>query len=116
MLAIMPVVVIFPPSLCEAGSSLDEHLEKLIRALGEAINDTVHESAEVSAALERIRAAGYDVFLVLEATIALKEKATESEAASLSFKEIPVEERLAEISDEDRRFLRALKIKFDNEE
>ena len=95
---------------------MDEHLEKLIRALGEAINDSVNESDEVNAAMERIRSAGYDVFLVLEATIAFKEKDAESEAESLSFKEIPIEERLAEISDEDRRFLKALKIKFDNEE
>lgn len=95
---------------------MDKHLEKLIRALGEAINDTVNESAEVNTAMERIRAAGYDVFLVLEATIAFNEKTAESQGEALTLKATPLEERLAEISDEDRRFLRALKIKFDNDE
>ena len=59
---------------------MDENLEKLIRELGEAINDAINESDEIHEAMERIRASGADVMLILEATIAFKEKpATEEE-------------------------------------
>lgn len=93
---------------------MDEYLEKLIRELGEAINDAVEESDDIHAALERIRAYGHDVFLVLEATIAYKER--EDEQTPPPFREIPIEQRLAEISREDRQFLKSLNIKFDNDE
>jgi hypothetical protein len=98
---------------------LEENLEKLIRELGETINNTINESEEIHEAMERIRATGNDVMLVLEATIAFKEKPNGAEGNGESqpgFKEIPVEQRLAEISQEDRQFLRSLNIKFDNDE
>jgi hypothetical protein len=94
---------------------LDEYLEKLIRELGEAINDAVQESDEVYEAMERIRAAGHEVMLMLEATIAFKEKPDDDEE-SPPFREIPIEQRLAEISHEDRQFLKSLNIKFDKDE
>jgi len=95
---------------------LDQHLEKLIRELGEAINDAVQESDEVHDAMERIRASGHEVLLMLEATIAFKEKPANGEEELPPFKEIPIEQRLAEISHEDRQFLRSLNIKFDSDE
>jgi hypothetical protein len=95
---------------------LDEHLQKLIRELGEAINDAVQESEEVSKALERIRAAGHEVLLVLEATIAFKDKPADGEEGQMEPKEISIEERLADISHEDRQFLKSLNIKFDKDE
>ena len=95
---------------------MDEYLQKLIRELGEAINSAVQESEEVNDALERIRAAGHDVLLVLEATIAFKDKPADSEDESSAFKEISIEERLADISNEDRQFLKSLNIKFDKDD
>ncbi len=92
---------------------MDEHLEKLIRELGEAINDAIEESDDINVALERIRAYGHDVFLVLEATIAYKEREGEEKPP---IREISVEQRLAEISPEDRQFLKSLNIKFDKDE
>jgi hypothetical protein len=95
---------------------LDEHLQKLIRKLGEAINSAVQGSEEVNEALERLREAGHEVLLVLEATIAFKDKNAEGEDESLPVKEISIEERLADISHEDRQFLKSLNIKFDKDE
>jgi hypothetical protein len=95
---------------------LDEHLQKLIRELGEAINDAVQESEAVSDALERIRAAGHEVLLVLEATIAFKDKPADGEGSQMESKEISIEERLADISHEDRQFLKSLNIKFDKDD
>ncbi len=95
---------------------MDEKLEKLIRELGEAINEAINESEEIHEAMERIRATGNDVLLVLEATIAFKEKPAGDEKERPEFRDISVEQRLSEISYEDRQFLKSLNIKFDNEE
>jgi len=97
-------------------SRLDDHLQRLIRELGEAINSAIEDSDEINRALERIRALGHDVFLVLEATIAFKDKEGENKNEAPAYKEISIEQRLAEISNEDRQFLKSLNIKFDSDE
>jgi hypothetical protein len=88
----------------------------LIRKLGEAINDAINESEEIHEAMERIRESGADVMLILEATIAFKEKSAAEEQERPVLRDISIEQRLAEISFEDRQFLKSLNIKFDNEE
>ena len=99
---------------------MDENLERLIRELGEAINDAINESEEIHEAMERIRATGAEVMLILEATIAFKEKpvteGSAEEEEKPKFRDISIEQRLAEVSHEDRQFLRSLNIKFDNDE
>jgi hypothetical protein len=95
---------------------VDENLEKLIRKLGDAINDAINESEEIHEAMEQIRASGADVMLILEATIAFKEKPAAEEEEKPKFRDISIEQRLAEISYEDRQFLKSLNIKFDNDE
>jgi hypothetical protein len=94
---------------------LDEYLQKLVRELGEAINDSINNSDAVNDALERIRATGNDVLLVLEATIAFKEKPPELFGADATLGGTEAEERFDNLSHEDRQFLRSLKIKFDEE-
>jgi hypothetical protein len=93
---------------------LDEHLQRLVRELGEAINDSVNNSDAVNDAMERIRATGNDVFLVLEATIAFKEKPP-TPGDELTAAPVPAEERFDNLSHEDQQFLKSLKIKFDDE-
>ena len=95
---------------------LDEYLQKLVRELGEAINDAINDSDEITRAIERLRAAGHNVVLMLEATIAFTDDPEKPKEEPLVFEEIPIEQRLAQISDEDRQFLRSLKIKFDNDD
>ena len=43
-----------------------------MQELGEAINSSLSESDEIAEVISRIKAGGYDVFLVLEATIGLQ--------------------------------------------
>ena len=87
---------------------MDEEIQKLVRQLGEAINDSINESRSVNAALDQLRRAGHDAFLVLEATIAFKDKpATADGEPDLS---------LGELSKEDQQFLRSLNIRLDTEE
>jgi len=48
---------------------VDEPLKNLMQELGNAINDSLSESDRIAEAIGEIKRAGYDVFLVLEATI-----------------------------------------------
>lgn len=83
---------------------MDQELQNLVRKLGEAINDSINKSGEVDAALETLRAAGHEVVLVLEATIAFKDKIPPDSTGSFPT-----------LTYEDRQFLRNLKIRLENE-
>ena len=48
---------------------VDEHLKELMQELGNAINESLSDSDRIAAAIGEIKREGYDVFLVLEATI-----------------------------------------------
>ena len=48
---------------------VDDNLKRLVKELGEAINQAVADSDRISEVMDRIKASGNDVFLVLEATI-----------------------------------------------
>lgn len=50
---------------------LDQTLRQLVQRLGEAIHDTVSESEQIAGVVQEIRQHGYDVLLMLEATIGL---------------------------------------------
>ena len=88
-------------------------MQKLVRELGEAINRSLEDSDDIAIARERIRDAGHEVYLVLEATIVLGDL---QEDAPPPRNQISVEQRLAEISHEDKQFLKSMNIKFDNDE
>lgn len=90
---------------------MDKHLEKLLSELAQAINDAAQNSDEVNAALERIQALGTEVRLSVEVTLAVQESLVPPPTRNLS-----IEDRLKEISSEDRKFLRSLNIKFDQDE
>ncbi|MFN8007010.1 MAG: hypothetical protein U0V70_08320 [Terriglobia bacterium] len=86
-----------------------------MKELGTAINDTLSSSDKISEAISRIRGAGYDVFLVLEATIGFnKHQEQTSEELDLS-KEQESVARL-DITSQDVKFLKSLKISIDDKE
>lgn len=91
---------------------MDDELKELMKELGEAINHSVAESDEISEVMSRIKAGGYDVFLVLEATIGFNQR----EGAS---KPAPPNEYTStgelEITSQDLKFLRSLRIKVNGE-
>jgi len=45
-----------------------------MQELGEAINTSLSDSDEIAEVISRIKAGGYDVFLVLEATIGINQR------------------------------------------
>jgi len=48
---------------------MDPELKKLMKELGDAINESLSKSEEISRVVSLIKATGRDIFLVLEATI-----------------------------------------------
>lgn len=62
---------------------INPRIKELIQLLGEAIHDSVSESDQISGVVRDIRAEGFDVLLMLEATIGLNEVGSdESEEVS----------------------------------
>jgi hypothetical protein len=107
---------------------VEEKLKTLMQELGNAINESLSDSDRIAAAIGEIRRAGYDVFLVLEATIGFN-KRDEAEADSDTDGEMaeaeaegPVErssiregKTRIKWTSQDQKFLRALKIAVDDE-
>src|SRR6201985_1569966 len=58
----------------EAG--MNARVRKLIEQLGEAIHESVSESEQIAGVVQNIRSQGFDVLLMLEATIGLNELET----------------------------------------
>ena len=61
--------------------ALNQQVKELIQKLGEAIHESVSESDQISGVVREIREQGFDVLLMLEATIGLNEVAEDAEAA-----------------------------------
>jgi uncharacterized protein (UPF0335 family) len=53
--------------------ALNQQVKDLIQKLGEAIHESVSESDQISGVVREIREQGFDVLLMLEATIGLNE-------------------------------------------
>lgn len=104
---------------------MEDRLKELMQELGNAINESLSDSDRIAAAIGEIKRAGYDVFLVLEATIGFNKREdgddedidTESEIESKP-KVIPRQfESTGKVkwTSQDQKFLRALKISLDEE-
>ena len=104
---------------------MEEPLKHLMQELGNAINDSLSESDRIAEAIGEIKRAGYDVFLVLEATIGFNRRDDNSADSSTDDEpdiEVSEEPRRGfettgkiKFTTQDHRFLRALKIAVDDE-
>jgi hypothetical protein len=81
-------------------------LRELIQQLGEAIHESVIESEQIAGVVQDIRRHGFDVLLMLEATIGLNE--VSSKEADAGDAEESTEE--APFTQNDRDWLRSLRI------
>jgi hypothetical protein len=87
---------------------MDEQTKKLAEEVGTAINESVQGSTSVAAAIERLREAGFEMELTLKLEIGLRPQShneTGSEA-----------EGSLDLTEEDLRVLRSMKIKIEPEE
>jgi hypothetical protein len=92
---------------------VDHELKKLMKELGEAINEAVAESDRISDVMSRIKAGGHDVFLLLEATIGFNQR--EARAAPVRQNELKSPGEL-EITSQDLKFLRSMRIAVNEED
>ena len=95
---------------------MSEPFQELIQRLGHAINDSILGSEAVDSALDEIRAAGIDVFLVLEATICVRPKTPEGAEALEQQVSEEDDSPALDITAEDKNFLKRLRISVDVEE
>ena len=58
---------------------LDDKIKQLLRELGSAINDSISNSEDVNEHIQRIRDEGYNLYVVLDATIGLNKLGEEEE-------------------------------------
>jgi uncharacterized protein (UPF0335 family) len=94
---------------------MNSRVRKLIEQLGEAIHESVSESEQIAGVVQNIRSQGFDVLLMLEATIGLNEVETQpSEEADASKPEIV--EGGKPFSAQDVSFLRSLRISVEGDD
>ena len=61
--------------------ALDDKVRAYLRDLGAALNEAVSSSEKVHEILAKVKAEGYGVYLVLDATVALEKRGRRSSAA-----------------------------------
>jgi hypothetical protein len=95
---------------------LDDNFKRLIKELGQAINESLADSDTISEVMGRIRAAGYDLFLVLEVTIGFNKQ---GETSTLHRQKLIPEDDSVDpgfnLTPEDAQFLRSLRIVVEND-
>jgi hypothetical protein len=86
---------------------LSDETKQIVQDLGAAINAAVENSSRVAESIERLREAGYEMELTLRLEIGLRphEQMTETH-----------DDAALDLTDEDRRTLRRMKIRIDTDE
>ena len=96
------------------GGSVDQQLKQLMKELGDAINESLADSDAISEVVSRIKENGYDIFLVLEATIGVSkpgEKTPDKTSLVTTLSSNPE----LKVNDQDLKFLKSLRIKVEDD-
>lgn len=88
--------------------ALNQKVKNLIQKLGEAIHESVSESEDIAVVVNNIREQGFDVLLMLEATIGLNEVEADDAEAEVGAAD-PVD---GPFTPNDLNFLKSLRISF----
>lgn len=91
-------------------------LRELIQQLGEAIHESVIESEQIAGVVQDIREYGFDVLLMLEATIGLNEVEKDGEPGEDAEDENEEKSAPTEFTQNDLSFLRSLRISIEGED
>ena len=94
-----------------------EDLKRLVQELAATIQRTLAESPQIGHCLNRMRAEGYEVSLVLEATIGFNRTGARDrqEVSRFDFRVEKPDPAELEMTPLDKKFLRSLKIAVDDE-
>ena len=91
---------------------MEQRLQHLIKRLGGAIDQSLSRSESISEVIGEIRKEGYDVVLVLEATIGFNKR---QEQSSRTQSPVLTQEDLdSSLTEQDQQFLKALSIRLDD--
>ena len=86
---------------------INDEAKQIVEELGAAINSAVEKSSEVSDAIGRLRDVGYELELTLRLEIGLRQLDQQAEATG---------EVTLDLTDDDMRTLRRMKIRIDETE
>src|SRR5258708_38989394 len=106
--------IYFSRLVTDQGDLVDQQLKQLMKELGDAINESLSDSDQIAEVVSRIKDGGYDIFLVLEATIGVSkqgEKSTDKTSLVTTLSTNPE----FKINDQDLKFLKSLRIKIEEE-
>jgi hypothetical protein len=92
---------------------LDENMKERMKELGDAINETLANSDQIAEVISRIKSEGYDVFLVLEATVGFNRQDAEAADDADAIPETTPGDPELKVNAHDVRFLKSLKISVD---
>ena len=85
---------------------INDEAKQIVQELGTAINSAVEKSPQVAEAIARLREAGFEMELTLRLEIALRNNDQEEDSQDTTL----------ELTDDDLRTLRRMKIRIDTEE
>ncbi len=100
---------------------MEDRLKELMQELGNAINESLSDSDRIAGAIGEIKRAGYDVFLVLEATIGFNKREESGDEDAEEVEAEPAKQPRFQstgkikLTSQDQKFLKALKIAIDEE-
>ena len=89
---------------------MDEYTKRLAEEVGTAINESVQQSANVAEAIDRLREAGFEMELTLRLEIGLRPHREHQEETGTGTPES------FDLTEDDLRVLRSMKIKIDSQE
>ncbi len=85
---------------------VDKRLKSMMKELGDAINSSLSDSEQIAEVISRIKDGGYDVFVVLEATIGVNQQDEDEAAEDL----MEVSSPELKVTTQDLKFLKSLRI------
>jgi hypothetical protein len=95
---------------------LNTRLKRLIKELGDAINGSLSESDQIARVIAKIKDEGFDIFLVLEATIGFNRQEDEGRPPSPEL--VGLRRKASDpeftMTAHDVRFLKSLRISVDD--
>ena len=94
---------------------MDDVVNRFARELADAIAAAVAENPQVEACREKARAAGFEMKVTLEAVVGFVSRSQTAALAKVpaAAKALPAPKRTFEVTANDRRFLRSLRIAAD---
>lgn len=93
---------------------MDPQLKQLMKELGDAINESLSDSEQISEVVSRIKEGGYDIFLVLEATIGVSKQGEKSQDKTSLVSTMSTNPEF-KMNDQDMKFLKSLRIKIEED-